>query len=89
MKVVAVALDLAAFGLGLLAAWYWLKASQVIVRDPFPQDGISRATSPGDFLFPTIDAFQESAAWNKVAARFTAGAVLLGTLGNLAAEWPL
>jgi hypothetical protein len=89
MKCVAIGLDVVAFILGMAAAWFWLKSSLVIVRDPFPQDGISRATTTGDFVFPTITAFSEAGRLNKIAAALTAASVLFGTLGNLASAWPL
>jgi len=89
MKCIAIGLDVAAFVLGVAAAWFWFKASQVTVPDSCPQDGIPRETKIEDFVLPTIKAFADVGWWNKVAALLTALTVLIGGLGNLAALWPL
>jgi hypothetical protein len=89
MKCVGISLDIAAFILGVLAAWFWLKAARVEVKDPYPADNLSYRVKTSDFVFPTMRAFQENARLNKIAALLTGLAVLIGTLGNLATQWPL
>ena len=84
MKTTAIVLDVIAFLFGVVAAWFWWKASRVTVSDPYPQDGASRGTEMGDFVMPTIRAFEQNARWNKIAAILTGISVLFGALGNLA-----
>lgn len=84
MKTTAVVLAMLSFLTGLLAAWYWYKASTVPVErrsDRGPKGamlGVVRAE-----LGSITAATETSAILNKKAAGWTAATVILGTLANV------
>ncbi|HVA92207.1 MAG TPA: hypothetical protein VNL71_20465 [Chloroflexota bacterium] len=87
MKVVAVVLDLGAFVAGLLAARYWWRASRVDVVNPSYDPHTGVAPNPDyeqmGWTVGTLQAIAEAGRLNAIAAKLTAAAVLLGTVGNL------
>ncbi len=82
MNYLNVTLAIATCCTGLLAAYFWYKASVVPIN---PGEGINS----GDFqmqemawMVATMEAVIKSAELNKIAARWTAIAVMLGTAYN-------
>ena len=91
MKCGSIILSVLAFVVGLAAAWYWFRASQV---KPMWFDAVSSepemlASAAAGNVASQFLAASEAARLNKLAAILTAIAVFLGTLGNLAGAWPL
>ncbi len=93
----SVGFAVAAFAVGMQAAYYWMKASEVEPDPgwrtgpalssedaPKPIEPLDDQAKSTDWIAAFIGAGQKSAALNKTAARWTACAVLLGTLSSLA-----
>jgi hypothetical protein len=90
VKLVILIFTWASLGAGLIAAWYWYRASKVFVVPMYATDG--GGVEP-------VDPFQSQSSWtggilltvektgrlNKVAAQWTAGSVALGAAANTAA----
>jgi len=87
---------LAAFIVGLLAAYYWFKASKIEIdpgwRGGSPQSAADarRPVEPGEsqlsesmWLNATMEAAAKSAGFNRRAAGLTAVAVALGALSSI------
>jgi hypothetical protein len=87
MKYVSVAFALGAFVTGLIAAYHWYKASEVPIdpgwtlEDPEPVDEELKQMG---WTAAIINAAQKSAILNKIAALWTAVAVVLGSVSSLA-----
>ena len=91
MAVLNIGLAIAAFLVGLLAAWFWWKASTVDTGPAFPE---AVKQNPGDAnlvqsmsLWGLLDAVNESSRLNKRAALLTALAVVLSTASTLVAAF--
>jgi hypothetical protein len=66
---------------GFIAAWYWYKASAIRPIDTWETpDGRTAGQSPTAAF---LQAMSASARFNKVAALWTAGAVLAGAVDHL------
>lgn len=78
-----VVLMLAALGTGLMAAWCWFKASRVRVQPSWDIEPADAEASMGGWIAGSMTAFAESGRLNKIAALWTAVAVILGTVANL------
>lgn len=92
----SVGFAIAAFAVGMRAAYYWMKASEV---EPDPGWRTGLALSPEDALKPIeplddqakltdwnaahLEAWQKSANLNKTAAKWTAYAVALATISSV------
>jgi hypothetical protein len=77
---------------GLIAAFYWVKASRVFVA---PMEIIAGKLTPLDpdkdpipWIKATTKTVIKSSQLNKTAAYWTAGAVVLGAAASLAGLWP-
>lgn len=89
MVIISIGLAIAAFLVGLLAAWFWWKASTVNTGPAFPE---AVKQNPGDAnfvqsmsLWGLLNAVNESSRLNKWAALLTALAVVLSTASTLVA----
>ena len=86
-KSLAVALALGGLASGLLAAWFWEKSTRVPVD---PLNGDPHAIMPVEFDLSQMSwwaaqfrANQQTGRLNVLAARWTAAAVVLGTLSSV------
>ena len=93
LTVAGIALAISSLVVGLLAARYWYKSSQVPPdpgwssgdpQDPDdaqrPMEPVDRVQANEDWIVAVLDASQKSADLNKKAAILTAWAVVLGGL---------
>lgn len=85
MKTMAIAFGVIALGCGLIAAWYWYKATRILFEPEFwklPDD-----VSESDFNWTLVKAIMvathKTAELNRLAALWTATAVVLGGTSNL------
>lgn len=90
MRHIQMALALLAFCAGLMAAWFWYRASTIVVIplrfsriEPDAPD-----SSETDWNSGLLVAGNEAARLNKIASLWTAAAVAIGVLANLIATWP-
>jgi hypothetical protein len=87
MKYSAVLLSIVSLVCGLIAAWYWYKASKVAVEPKFHE--LSDDVHETDFNWALMKAImvagQETNALNRSAALWTAAAVLLSGATSLVA----
>ncbi|MDG0024933.1 hypothetical protein [Trinickia sp. Y13] len=86
-KSLAIALALGALTAGLLAAWFWERTTRVRV-DLFASDPYAMPAAGTDIADPMwwtaqFRAEREIGRLNTLAARWTAAAVLLGTLSSV------
>jgi hypothetical protein len=76
----AILLGIASLACGLIAAWQWYKASKIVIQPQFHE--LSDDVHETDFNWALVKAImvagQETSALNRVAALWTAAAVLLG-----------
>lgn len=76
----AILFGIASLVCGLIAAWQWYKASKISVQPRFHE--LSDDVPESDFNWALVKAImvagQETSALNRVAALWTAAAVLLG-----------
>ncbi len=93
MKYVIVICALSAFGTGMLAAWYWYRASKVMIVPMWERNGVLEPVDPrhGTYQWVTgiIETAKKSGPLNATAARLTAVSVffsgftsLLGAFSN-------
>jgi hypothetical protein len=86
MKYVSVAFALGALVTGLTEAFHWYKASEVAIDSgwtPEKPEPVDEELKQMDLNVAIIKAAQESAPLNKIAARWTAAAVVLGAVSSL------
>jgi hypothetical protein len=86
MKYISVAFALGALVTGLKAAFHWYKASEVAIDPGWTQENpepVDEELKQMCWNVAIIDAAQKSAALNKVAALWTAAAVVLGAVSSL------
>lgn len=82
-------LALMAFCAGLIAAWFWYRASRVVavpVRLGWVEPGSPEATQ---WIGGLLAASNEVARLNKIAALWTAASVMIGVVSNLLETWPV
>lgn len=83
MKHASLAFAAVALITGLVAAWYWFKASAVKVEPLLGRFGpMANASDP--FVAGALDAIERSAALNKTAALWTAASVLCSGITSVA-----
>ena len=84
MRMTIILLSVAALGCGLMSAWYWYKGSCVLFKPEF--DKIEVDAPESEFSWALIRAIMKATVIaghnNRVAALWTAGAVMLGAIGN-------
>ena len=94
MKTLAFCFAIASALVGFVGAWYWLKSSKVSIERwggnepvPFPeerQEMLDRTTAMNTlWLGGMFEAAQETARLNKIAALWTAVAVILGAVSTV------
>lgn len=85
MRIASAIFALAGFALGVVAAAYWLKASRVLVTpvwgDSEPRDPLQSMTG---WVIGLLEAGNESARLNRIAASLTAAAVFFSTAAGVA-----
>ena len=89
MKIAEVIITMLALVTGLVAAWYWYRASKITADPGWGQTGL---VEPGihsavqdAWMAATLKAASESARLNKLAAQWTAVAVALTGISSIAA----
>jgi hypothetical protein len=85
MKCVSIAFALGALVTGLTAAFHWYKASEVPIDPgwtPENPEPVDEELKQMDLNVAIIKAAGESAALNKIAALWTAAAVVLGAISS-------
>ena len=86
MKSLAVVLEFAAFVTGLIAAWYWRKASRVDIIPMWEEDG-RLVEIPKSHITEWMEGIKKtikvSGGLNKTAATWTAVSVLAAALSYL------
>jgi hypothetical protein len=68
---------------GIVAAYYWYRSSQVSINPVWLTESGDPHASQSGWLAATMGAFSESARLNKIAASWTAAAVVLNMLSYL------
>jgi hypothetical protein len=85
MRYAAITFGLASLGCGLVAAWYWYKASRIKFEPAFAE--LSEDVSETDFHWTLLRAImfavRKASALNRSAALWTAASVVLGGVGGL------
>lgn len=93
MKCASVAFAIVALGTGLVAAWYWLKASKIEVAPLSAQYGLSPSglhdANQDDWITGIMVSVSGASRLNAIAAKWTAAAVVAGCLSTLSGAWPL
>ena len=81
-------LAFATLGAGLRGAWYWYRSSQVVVvpywAETSQTEPADKALSQMGWMNALIKASGEAAYFNRWAAIWTAGAVVLGSATTVA-----
>jgi hypothetical protein len=84
-------LALATLGAALRAAWYWYRSSQVSAVPYWVEVGKDEPADPSmskmGWMNALIKAGGEAAYFNRWAAMWTAGAVVLGAAATVAGAW--
>jgi hypothetical protein len=82
MKVIGLVFAFIALVTGLIAAYFWSRASMVPIVPTWKiEPGESDASQQG-WQVGTMMAFSKSGELNKLAARWTAASVALGAIGT-------
>jgi hypothetical protein len=91
MRYVSVGIAVLSLGAGLIADWYWYKASRVQVV-PFWQNdtGVMEPLDVGQgntaWIMAQLQTTQKSGRLNGIAALWTAVAVILGGMSSIASS---
>lgn len=89
MKTVEIALALLAFVCGMLAAWYWLRASRVPTDPGWGKNGLGQpgihSMAQDAWIMAIMQSAAESGRLNAIAARWTALTAVLTALAALIA----
>lgn len=82
---VATGLGFASLVCGLIAAWYWYKASKIPFAPNYDElpDDVSDIDFHGALVTAVMIAVQKAGSLNRVAALWTAAAVVLGGAASL------
>jgi len=85
MQFVAVGLSVASLGCGLIAAWYWYKASKIPFTPSYDKlpDDVSDIDFHGALVTAVMLAVGKAGALNRLAALWTAASVVLGGSAGL------
>jgi len=85
MKFVAVGIGTASLVCGLIAAWYWYQASKIPFKPNYDElpDDVSDIDFHGALVTAVMIAVQKAGALNRLAALWTAAAVVLGGSASL------
>ena len=89
MKVAEIAIAALAFVTGLIAAWYWYRASKIAADPGWGPNGLAEpgvhSTTQDAWIGAMLQSASESARLNKIAAFWTAVAAMLNALAALTA----
>lgn len=87
MSSIIIILSVGALLTGCLAAFYWWKASKVMVMPMYEQNGelapLPITTNQGEWLYAVFLGIEKSGALNKTAATWTAISVALGGVSSI------
>ncbi|HEX3709518.1 MAG TPA: hypothetical protein VHV56_06480 [Pseudolabrys sp.] len=85
MKIIAIWLAAVSLICGLVAAWYWYRASKIPFQPRYSElgDDVSEAEFLGELTTSVMMAVQKTSALNRLAALWTAAAVMLGGAASL------
>jgi hypothetical protein len=85
MKYLAVAMAASSLICGLVAAWYWYRASKIPFQPDYHAlpDDVSDIEFHGALVTAVMKAVQKAGALNRLAALWTAAAVVLGGVAGL------
>ena len=87
LRIISVAVAFLAACIGLIAAWYWLRASQIPIKSCWNTGDGELGEEHHDWIVNTITAMNQSAGLNKKAALWTAVSVALGAIATVTALW--
>ena len=91
MKWVILAVAVLSAIAGLIATRYWWKASKVFVMPMWEQNGRIEPVIPelaaSSWTVAFIQTFQKAGRLNKIAAGWTAAAVILGGMAAVLSAW--
>ncbi len=89
MKIAEIAIAVLAFVTGLVAAWYWYRASKITADPGWGPNGLAEPgihpAAQDAWIVAMLRSASESARLNKIAAFWTAAAVALNALAALIA----
>jgi hypothetical protein len=85
MRNIAILLATVALLCGLIAAWYWYRASKIPFQPKYAElgDDVSEMDFHGELVTSIMIAVQKTSDLNRIAALWTAVAVVLGGIANL------
>lgn len=84
LKCISVVMSVFGFALGLIAAYYWLKASKIIIKPGWElkiEDNVNKNMM--GWVTGVMTTFKKASDLNARAAWLTAAAVILSQAGNL------
>ena len=91
MKIAEIVLAMLAFVTGLIAAWYWYRASKITADPGWGHNGLvepgNRSAAKDAWIAAMLKSASESARLNKIAALWTAMAVALTGISSIAAAF--
>lgn len=89
MKVAEIAIAILAFATGLVAAWYWYRASKITADPGWGPNGLAEpgvhSAAQDAWIVAMLQSASESARLNKIAALWTAVTVALTGISSIAA----
>jgi hypothetical protein len=90
MKLMSFSFALLALVTGLIAAYYWYKASKVEIVPLWQKLHIMEPIGGGDshWIVGILEAVGESCSLNKIAAVWTASSVFLSAVSAVIGSWP-
>jgi hypothetical protein len=88
MKYVSIGIAVLSLGAGLIAAWYWYKASRVHIlpfwrTDTGVMEPLDVGQSNAAWIVAQLQTTQTSGRLNGIAALWTAAAVILGGISSI------
>lgn len=89
MKIAEIAIAILAFVTGLVAAWYWYRASKITADPGWGPNGLAEpgvhSAAQDAWIAAMLQSASESARLNKIAALWTAVTVALTGISSIAA----
>jgi len=91
MKVAEIAIAILAFVTGLVAAWYWYRASKITADPGWGPNGLAEpgvhSAAQDAWIAAMLQSASESARLNKIAALWTAVTVALTSISAIVASF--